>query len=100
MADLSQYGTVTGAPPDLSSYGVVNGSQLPAQQKSGGNTISADDTPTSLGGKLSRWAQNVADDIKYGTDVTGVGSVLKKLGAHGVYEGEPHAVGDFMASLP
>jgi hypothetical protein len=29
-----------------------------------------------------------------------VGTVLKKMGAHGVYSGEPEVVGDFMASLP
>jgi hypothetical protein len=52
------------------------------------------------GGMLKLWAQNVANDIKYGTDVTGVGTVLKKMGAHGVYMGNPAAVGDFMASLP
>jgi hypothetical protein len=40
------------------------------------------------------------DDIRYGTDRTGIGSVLQKMGAHGVYEGVPERVGDFMASLP
>lgn len=50
--------------------------------------------------KTERWAQNVADDIKYGTDVTGVGTLLHKMGAHGVYNGNSQDVGDFMASLP
>ena len=54
----------------------------------------------NVGGMLKLWAQNVANDIKYGTDVTGVGTLLKKMGAHGVYMGNPAAVGDFMASLP
>lgn len=63
-------------------------------------TISAAKEPTSLGGKVEQWAQNVSDDIKYGTDKTGIGSVLKAMGAHGVYSGNPQAVGDFMASLP
>ena len=40
------------------------------------------------------------NDIKHGSDITGVGTVLKKMGAHGVYSGNPEAVGDFMASLP
>ncbi len=62
--------------------------------------ISAVPEPTSMAGKLNSWAQNVASDIEHGTDITGVGSVLKKLGAHGVYNGNPQAVGDFMASLP
>lgn len=63
-------------------------------------TISATPQPTGIAGKAARWAQNVADDIKYGTDLTGVGSVLKGMGAHGVYSGNSKAVGDFMASLP
>lgn len=56
--------------------------------------------PTTLSGKVERWAQNVSDDLKYGTDLTGIGTVLKKMGAHGVYSGNPEAVGDFVASLP
>lgn len=52
------------------------------------------------GGMLKLWSQNVANDIKYGTDVTGIGTLLKKMGAHGVYMGNPAAVGDIMASLP
>lgn len=47
-----------------------------------------------------QWAENVGNDLKHGTDITGIGSVLKKMGAHGVYNGNSQAVGDFMASLP
>lgn len=54
----------------------------------------------SYADKATAWAQNVASDLKNGTDVTGVGSVLKKLGAHGLYSGNSQAVGDFMGSLP
>lgn len=86
------------APPSAASSALE--ALPPPPRQSSGPTISADTPPSSIGGKLSRWAQNVSDDIKYGTDVTGVGSILKKLGAHGVYDGAPHAVGDFMASLP
>jgi hypothetical protein len=50
--------------------------------------------------RMAQWAQNVSNDIKYGTDTTGVGTVLKKMGAHGVYSGNSQAVGDYMASLP
>jgi hypothetical protein len=66
----------------------------------GTGTISANPQPTTLAGKVERWAQNVSDDLKYGTDLTGIGTVLKKMGAHGVYSGQPEAVGDFVASLP
>lgn len=58
-------------------------------------TISADTS-----NPVTRWAQNVMDDIRYGTDTTGVGSVLKGLGAHGVQYGAPEKVGEFMASIP
>lgn len=63
-------------------------------------TISASKEPTTFMGKFGRWAENVSNDLKYGTDETGIGTVLKKMGAHGVYAGAPEAVGDFMASLP
>lgn len=63
-------------------------------------TISAVHEPTTFLGKFGRWAENVSNDIKYGTDQTGIGTILKKMGAHGVYAGNPEAVGDFMASLP
>src|SRR5256885_2002934 len=62
--------------------------------------ISATPAPSGWREKTERWAQNVADDIKYGTDVTGIGSLLHKMGAHGVYNGNSQEVGDFIASLP
>jgi len=63
-------------------------------------TISAQPKPTNVGAQIKQWTDNVANDLKYGTDLTGVGTLLKKMGAHGVYTGNPQAVGDFMASLP
>jgi hypothetical protein len=62
--------------------------------------ISAQPKPDGIAGKVSAWAENVMNDIKNGTDNTGVGTVLKKMGAHGVYSGNSQEVGDFMASLP
>lgn len=62
--------------------------------------MSAAPAPSGWREKTERWAQNVADDLKYGTDVTGVGTLLHKMGAHGVYNGNSQDVGDFMASLP
>jgi hypothetical protein len=55
---------------------------------------------TGIMDSIAQWTDNVANDIKYGTDVTGVGTVLKKMGAHGIYSGNSQEVGDFMASLP
>lgn len=62
--------------------------------------ISAQPQSTGIRDSIARWSENVMNDIKNGTDVTGVGTILKKMGAHGVYSGAPEAVGDFMASLP
>jgi len=70
------------------------------QQPAPVGTIRAADQPTNIRDRFVKWADNVANDIKYGTDITGVGTVLKKMGAHGVYSGNSEAVGDFMASLP
>lgn len=72
----------------------------PIIQPSASIGIAAVPQPTTVAGKIQRWAENVANDIRDGTDLTGVGTVLQKMGAHGVYNGQPHAVGDFMASLP
>ena len=63
-------------------------------------SISAAPKPANAGALIKQWATNVSNDIKYGTDTTGVGTLLKKMGAHGVYMGNAQAVGDFMASLP
>jgi len=63
------------------------------------SSISADQPKTWIG-KFSRWIENVDNDIKSGSDITGIGTLLKKMGAHGVYAGNSQAVGDFMASLP
>jgi hypothetical protein len=74
------------------------GDGTPAAPPSG--YIQATPQPQGIRDSIANWADNVANDIKNGTDITGVGSVLKKMGAQGVYKGNPEAVGDFMASLP
>ena len=63
-------------------------------------TIGPLEQPSGVAGKLERWADNVAYDLEHGTELTGIGHVLKSMGAHGVYNGNSQAVGDFMASLP
>ncbi len=63
-------------------------------------TISAQPKSTGIMDGIAKWTENVMNDVKYGTDTTGIGTVLKKMGAHGVYNGNSQAVGDFMASLP
>jgi hypothetical protein len=50
--------------------------------------------------KVKNWANNVTSDLRHGTDLTGVGTVLKKMGAHGLDMGVSPGVADFMGSLP
>src|SRR5579862_215206 len=88
---------------DFSKAQPIDTGTTPQQTNSGQSpiaTISAAPEPTTLLGKFGKWADNVSNDLKYGTDETGIGTVLKKMGAHGVYAGNPQAVGDFMTSLP
>lgn len=106
--DQSTYGAFTPRPGETFADTIYrisrsgNGQPTPGQTP-GANQItgiSAQPKPTGWRDALARWTDNVASDIKYGTDLTGVGTVLQKMGAHGVYNGNSEAVGDFMASLP
>jgi flagellar motility protein MotE (MotC chaperone) len=63
-------------------------------------TIGPIQQPKTTMGKLASWIDNVTSDLQDGGDRTGVGTVLQKLGAHGIDSGNSAAVGDFMASLP
>lgn len=53
-----------------------------------------------MAAKLKLWAQNVQSDLMHGTDLTGVGAVLKAMGAHGLQSGETEETAKFMGSLP
>jgi hypothetical protein len=63
-------------------------------------SIGATPQPKSLMGKLADWTDNVSADLQDGGDRTGLGTVMAKLGAHGLHNGNSAAVGDFMGSLP
>jgi hypothetical protein len=54
----------------------------------------------STAAKLKLWAQNVQNDLMHGTNLTGVGSVLKAMGAHGLAYGSSEDTARFMGSLP
>lgn len=93
--------TTTATTVDLSqSAQPSQPSPSPSQQQSNLATISAQPVPHGALDHVQRWANDVADDIRYGTDRTGIGGLLKSLGANGVYNGNDPRVGDFMASLP
>jgi hypothetical protein len=53
-----------------------------------------------MAAKLALWAQNVQSDLMHGTDITGVGHVLKAMGAHGLASGTSEETAKFMGSLP
>jgi len=74
-------------------------SAAPAQPYQPTDTVSAVPDST-FADKLSNWSSNVSSDLKHGTDITGVGRVLKALGAHGLDMGVSPGVADFMGSLP
>lgn len=89
--------------PSGASIGPQVGMAIPSDATIGDKdtaTISATPKSTGIMDSLAKWTENVSNDVKYGTDTTGIGTVLKKMGAHGVYNGNSQAVGDFMASLP
>jgi hypothetical protein len=49
---------------------------------------------------VQRWANDLADDLRYGGNRTGIGSLLKHLGAQPLESGTSSGVADFMGSIP
>ena len=74
--------------------------QDPLRGASQATSIGPQPASTGWRDSVAKWAENVSNDLKYGTDTTGVGTLLKKMGAHGLYYGNSQEVGDFMGSLP
>lgn len=88
-------------PPGYSSADIVATGAAPKQsQPAPTATISATPQPTSIADRVQRWADNVSYDLQHGTDLTGIGHVLKAMGAHGLDYGNSKAVADYMGSLP
>ena len=58
------------------------------------------DAEASPADNAARWAQQVQDDINHGTDITGVGKVMKSLGSHGIDNSDHPLVGHMLALLP
>jgi hypothetical protein len=85
---------------DFSDLGAQPSDTAPGTMTGQTATISAPQQPSSALGKLAQWIDNVTADLKDGGDRTGIGTVMQKLGAHGLNSGNSAAVGDFMASLP
>lgn len=70
-------------------------------------TVERGPTPASLHARMqpghagvAAWLQNAADDIRYGTNTTNIGSFLQKLGAPGTSIGAPGETGELVASVP
>jgi len=94
-AIVAQSGAIP-PPPDGSAIVAQNNAASAAPT----GTISAYHPPTTVMGKLASWIDDVTADLQDGGDRTGVGTVMQKLGARGLHNGNSAAVGDFMASLP
>jgi hypothetical protein len=77
----------------------AQGNPITGDENGQQHTIRAND-PQNAGTAVARWAEAVANDVRYGTDVTKIGGVLKAMGAHGVDVSNSSAVGDWMASIP
>ncbi|MGA7523558.1 MAG: hypothetical protein WBW84_13985 [Acidobacteriaceae bacterium] len=56
--------------------------------------------PTGTLDHIQQWANNVADDLRQGTNKTGIGTLLKYIGAQPLESGESSGVADFMGSIP
>lgn len=63
-------------------------------------SMSAVKPPASKSEAVEQWAQKFINDLKNGTDATGLGSILKKMGAPGLHSGTSEEVGDMMGSVP
>lgn len=85
--------------------GQTQSTPQPAQSRSAAQTATISAAPGSmpndpLAAKLALWARNVQSDLMNGTDITGVGHVLKAMGAHGLASGTSEDTAKFMGSLP
>jgi hypothetical protein len=49
---------------------------------------------------VRRWANDLADDLRYGGNRTGIGALLRHLGAQPLEAGTSQATADFMGSIP
>jgi hypothetical protein len=94
------------AAPAKTAITVPSASAAPAPSASGTlkaspmATMQAPEQPKNAFDHIQQWANNVADDLRYGTDRTGIGSLLKHMGAPGLESGTTPGVADFMGSIP
>jgi hypothetical protein len=105
LEQLEQQGaqaSVSGSSAQLQPQGQQDLSPLEqlSQQSAPQATVQAVHEPTTWLGKFGQYAEDLSQDLKDGGDRTGVGTVLQKLGARGLHNGNSEAVGDFMLSLP
>jgi hypothetical protein len=86
-------------PPPPSGYTLDAENAKPFNPPPTGS-IRAADQPTGWRERATRWVDNAMNDVRYGTQITGLGGVLHSMGAQGTSSGQGEAVGDFMASGP
>ena len=63
-------------------------------------TVAAQPQPQGMFGRAQQWLGDAAEDIRHGSANTVVGRTLGALGAKGTDTGNPHEVGEYMASAP
>ena len=91
--------TATAIPVQAPNTTVAKPAQ-PQPQPQPAYSWSATPQVTSVAEQLENWAGNVQRDLMHGTDLTGIGAVLKHLGATGLEKGVSPEVAKFMGSLP
>lgn len=60
--------------------------------------ISAEPKPSGVAGNVEKFARDVGDDLRYGTDNTFIGRLAKSMGARGLYQGVSPKTAEFMGS--
>jgi hypothetical protein len=72
----------------------------PAPQAQPQFELRATPPPSGIADRIERWAQNVSDDLRYGTGNTEIGRLMRGAGAPGLDYGVSPAVADVMGSIP
>lgn len=90
LAKYPEYGDLPRSTSSLQTSGLVG--------PSGPTSIGPQPASTGMLNDAENWFKNASNDLKYGTDSTLAGKVLRAMGAKGTNYGVPESVGDFAGS--
>jgi hypothetical protein len=101
-SDLPKGAKVLSAGADVAQYSDLpaGAKVLPATPQAPQFSVSAQHEPDSLAGKVTQWASDLGNDLRYGTENTMPGRVLQKMGARGLEAGTSPGTADFVGSVP